>query len=189
MNFPITLSWLVLAQPDRREDVFRAFRSTPTASGTSGVVVGLLILAGLVALLALFSAILYWQQRRRRHSSPGQLFLSLCRAHRLRWKECWWLWQLARQQHLADPGRLFLEPERFDTVQIPAALQPRRSRFQELRERLFRPGPEKKPDQPAAPTASPPTGAALPPPAAPPTLNIPPWTSPVEDPSSLPSSP
>jgi hypothetical protein len=149
------------------------------------VVVGLLILAGLVVLLALLAAILYWQQRRRRHASPGQLFLSLCRAHRLRWKECWWLWQLARQQHLLDPGRLFLEPERFDAARIPAALKQQLSRFQELRERLFRHDPAKKADKPAAKPTSLPIGAAAPPTAAPPTLVLPAWTSPSDDPSAI----
>jgi hypothetical protein len=186
MRFHFTASWFVVAQQDRQEDVIRAFRSTSSPSGMSGAATGLLILGGFVALLVLFSLIFYRRQRCRRHASPEQLFLSLCRAHRLNWKECWWLWQLARQQHLPDPGRLFLEPERFDAARIPAALRPQRSRFEELRERLFRAGPARPSVRRAAPAASPPSGAALPPLAAPPTLTVPPWSPPVDDPSSAP---
>jgi hypothetical protein len=184
LSFILFALWsprLLFADQDRMEDVYRGFRSTQSGVGLHEVVIGLLLIGGISVLLVLFSWILHWQQRRRHYSSPRELFLSLCRAHRLRWKECWWLWQLARQQHLEDPGRLFLEPERFDASRIPPSLRRRQSEFDRLREQLFRAAaeePETKPLNP--PEASPafsPGGAALPPASAPPTLNIPPWTS------------
>ncbi|MBN2578089.1 MAG: hypothetical protein JXB10_03780 [Pirellulales bacterium] len=136
-------------------------------------VVILAALGGVAVLLLLFSWIMH---RRQRGYRPGELFLSLCRAHRLGWKQCWWLWQLARQQQLTDPGRLFLEPERFEASRIPVALLPRKRHLQELRERLFRMPPRKTPPE----TARPPLGA-------PPTLNVPPWT-PAETLPPLPSN-
>jgi hypothetical protein len=143
--------------------------------------IGLLVLGGIAAGLVLLSWLLHW--RRQHHFSPRELFLRLCRAHRLRWIEYWWLWQLARHQNLEDPGRLFLEPERFDAARIPAKLHPQMRQLHGLRERLFRVPPEEPSAKrhPETAAAIPSGGPALPISNAPPALNIPPWTSPAAD--------
>jgi hypothetical protein len=150
-------------------------------------VIVLIILGIVTGLFLLGSWIVRW---RRWRSSAGEMFYSLCRAHRLRWKECWWLWQLARGQQIADPGRLFLEPERFEESQIPAALRPRLSQLQNLQERLFFVVAEKTSRPPMPQSAmsreSPPPGLTLPVLDASPKLDISPWTTATVDSPSIP---
>jgi hypothetical protein len=70
-------------------------------------------------------------------SSPKQLFRGLCRAHGLTWNDRRLLSQLARFQGLDSPGRLFLEPERFDLAALDPGMPDVQSRYQSIRTRLF----------------------------------------------------
>jgi len=173
-------TWLLFAKQDRVKDLYRGFRSSQSEAVGSEVVLGLVILGCIAVALVLISWFLHWQQRRRCYCSPRQLFLSLCRAHHLRWKEYWWLWQLARQQQLADPARVFLEPERFETSRIPPSLRARASVLQSLRARLFHTEakkPKKSARETAAAAPSPPAKVAFPQQPSPPSLDAPPWTA------------
>jgi len=87
----------------------------------------------------------YFSGGRRRptaYHSPGRLFLALCRAHRLPWRDAWLLWRMARWNELEDPARLFLEPERFDPQGLSRPLTRHAPRLQSLRARLFAGLPE-----------------------------------------------
>jgi hypothetical protein len=99
-----------------------------------GMVAGALALA---LALWIVSRVAGGQNRRLACNRPGKLFVSLCRAHRLGWKDAWLLWQLARWQELHDPARLFLEPERFDPPGLGPGLVPHAERLRALRNRLF----------------------------------------------------
>ena len=63
-------------------------------------------------------------------SSPNRLFRGLCRAHGLAWADRRLLLRLARFQELDNPGRLFLEPERFDPAALDPGLPDAQSRYQ-----------------------------------------------------------
>lgn len=104
----------------------------------SGTLLTLALSLAAVLLVLWFTS--YWSGGRRRASayhSPGRLFLTLCRAHRLRWRDVWLLWQLARWYELEDPARLFLEPERFDPSTLSRRLTRQAARLRLLRARLF----------------------------------------------------
>lgn len=94
-----------------------------------GAVVGVIVLA--VASVALWTI---WQyvarkERARRAYSPQHLFRQLCQAHGLDRAERKVLGRLVEQQGLEHPGRVFLEPERFDGDSGPMLVK--------IKERLF----------------------------------------------------
>jgi hypothetical protein len=77
------------------------------------------------------------QQTRRRTNYPRGLFRELCQAHQLSHGDKKLLQHIARWQRLPHPSRLFLEPERFDTMNLSSPLQAKQSEISALRERLF----------------------------------------------------
>lgn len=97
-----------------------------------------------LVLIAVALAVVYWLAgrtgrpgREQRYDHPRALFRALCRAHGLDRASRRLLDQLARQQRLSDPARLFLEPERFEAVNLGASLKPRRHQFVALRDHIF----------------------------------------------------
>jgi len=142
---------MLLAEQSRWENLSQGlsseFRERQVTAGD--VVIALLILAGIAVAVWFLSRLLPLGGQRRARSSPGRLFLSLCTAHRLRWREYWWLWRLARSQRLRDPARLFLEPERWEAAGLSPALRVHASQLTRLRERLFAEPPPKEQRQPA----------------------------------------
>jgi len=101
------------------------------------VVVMLLGAAGLAAAILFLSRLAGGRDRRSVSNSPGKLFVSLCRAHGLTWKDTWLLWRLARWQQLDDTARLFLEPDHFDLDGLSPPLAARGERLKSIRGRLF----------------------------------------------------
>jgi hypothetical protein len=98
---------------------------------------GMAVVLGVAAVAWTCSMLLKMRDRYRIFHSPAHLFFVLCRAHRLQWRECWWLWRLARFQRLRDPARLFLEAERLDPEQLSPALRRRKNEVTQIRKRLF----------------------------------------------------
>jgi hypothetical protein len=96
------------------------------------LVVAIVAMIALAWLVARFTA-----ARRRRPGSPWRLFLSLCRAHRLGWSDCWLLWRHARRRTPGDPARLFLDPQAFDAGGLRGLPEKHVSRLAALRGRLF----------------------------------------------------
>ena len=171
----------LLADQDRMQDLFRAFRMYKAQDGVDDFVHMLLVVAGILALLLILSYIINYWQRRRGYDSPLGLFLSLCRAHNLKWKERWLLWRLARLESIADPARLFLEPQWFVSSHLPEAFQQQASQLKSIRDRLFadladNPKLGNK-GQSSSDQSKQPKGAALPGLKAAPELDIAPWST------------
>ena len=172
---------ILLAQRSRLDNLSDAFRSRPNSTDRDDVLLGALIVVALIAGIWGLSRLLATRERHQVYSNPRRLFLSLCKAHRLRWSEQWLLWRVARFQRLGDPARLFLEPERFEEANLSRPLRAQIARLRGLRNRLFA--------KPSAKGSEPPQTAAGPRPvtmkaamplfstSASPTLDIPPWTS------------
>jgi hypothetical protein len=49
-------------------------------------------------------------RRARTEDRPWWLFLGLCRAHELAWRDCWLLWRVAHRARLSAPAVAFLDP-------------------------------------------------------------------------------
>jgi hypothetical protein len=71
----------------------------------------LAVLLGSPIALALFWLGVQRLRHRFEKSSPESLFLELCRAHQLPWRQRLRLWRMARQQALASPVLLFVSPD------------------------------------------------------------------------------
>ncbi len=179
---------LLLAQRSRLDHLSDSFKGQPNSIDKGEMMTGLLILAGVAALVWLLSRFLAYQDRRQAYNSPLRLFLALCKAQRLRWPDRWLLWRLARARRLKDPGRLFLEPQWFEASGLPRSMFVHGARLARLRDRLFaEPPAAKRKDRPAAPETRPaaavqspgPTGIPTLTPLLPtppnPALDIPPW--------------
>lgn len=146
----------------------------PSSPTVRWIVLGSLVALALVAMRLTQVAARRWQM------GPNGLFVGLCRRHRLRWSDCWLLWHVAQYYRMADPARIFVEPEHFEPAGLPPRLVGRAARLAELRDRLFYvPSPPAKEQSPAftepAVPASPAPGAPNPPlfvPSAHPTLEI-----------------
>lgn len=167
---------ILLAQRSRLEGLSRGFKGQRINTGD--IVTGLLVLAGIVVVVWALSYLLTLQERRRSYTSPGRLFFSLCKAHRLRWPQWWLLWRVARSQRLRDPARLFLEPERLEPSNLGSSLQMRAAQLKELRERLFAEPEQQQDEQDLAPPETPDSrraGTPLAPVPSTPALDIPPW--------------
>jgi hypothetical protein len=179
MLFP-SYTLFPLADQDRMQDLFRAFRATQAREGIEEVVYGLLILAGVLVVILFLSRIIKSRRRREGYTSPLGLFLNLCRAHKLKWRDRWLLWRLARTEQLNEPARLFLEPDWFAIGSLPGALRQHAAKLLNIRERLFADVKEafKSSDARQRGTAEPmqPAGAALPTLKNAPKLDIAPWS-------------
>jgi len=180
---------ILLAQSNRWDDMSSRFRGRRARISFDDVVLGLVILGGAVAALWGLSLLLRLQERRRGHANPLGLFLSLCKAHRLRWPQRWLLWRIARSFRLRDPAQLFVRPELFDPANLGSSFQSRAAELKRLHGLLFvEPKPEEDEEGPNAPSRRQPKessdtqhGAALPsgespsPTGASPALDIAPW--------------
>jgi hypothetical protein len=176
----------LLAVQERMDEMQRAFRASKTEALANNIVYGLIIIVGVVVVLVIFSMLINRGRRRRGYSSPRELFLSLCRAHKLKWSECWLMWRLARSQHLTDPARLFLEPQRFESARLSLAVGPRAAQLKSIRDRLFAQMKENGPEEAASDEAGSHSGVVLPGPSAAPELDIPPWPTTAASPPSAP---
>jgi hypothetical protein len=118
----------------RMGDGFRRDAARPDAGNTLW---SLAIVVVLLVLWVLLTHLTPPHLRRVPKARPWRLFVSLCWAHRLGWREVWLLWRLARLGRLADPALVFLEPGRFEPGGLPAPLQDHRGTLESLHQRLF----------------------------------------------------
>ena len=126
---------VLLAQQTRLDSLSRGLKGRPVQAGDI-VTLGLAI-AATVVLAWLVSYFLKLHERRRSYSSRRLLFVSLCRAHRLRLSEAWLLWRLARARELRNPARLFLEPQHLEPSGLDKPLRTRTRALNRLRQKLF----------------------------------------------------
>ena len=128
---------ILLAERSRLDSLSSGFRGRRARFHKEDLVVGLLILGGIALAVWILSYALKFQEQRRSRPSPLRLFLSLCKAHRLRWSQRWLLWRVARARQLRDPARLFLEPEMLEAADLGRWFETRRAQLKQIRHRLF----------------------------------------------------
>ena len=172
------ISHILLAQHSRGESFREGFRSRGT-TGHDDVLLGLLIVAALVAGHVGRFAAGKPAAAARDTTAPWRLFWALCKAHGLNWSESWLLCRVARAQGLRDPGRLFLEAQRWEEKNLGPRFALEYPRLQVLRNRIFG---SAEPDAAAEPaTACAASAAPLPRrrcfPACPAHARCPPWTA------------
>jgi len=142
---------ILLAQRTRLDGMRSGFRGRRIAS--DDIVTGMIILASIALVVWVLSYIVRAQEGRRRYRGPIWLFLSLCKAHRLRWSDRVLLWRVARAQSVRDPARLFLEPELLQPAKLGPSLRMRTAQLKRLSDLLFIEPPP--PPPPAEPEAEP----------------------------------
>ncbi len=135
-TFALALGQWLLAKDSRLEGISRGFRPT-SQLGAADVVLGLTVLAGIVLLLLVLSNLSDWIERRGAADSSLALFLSLAKAHKLKWSDQWLLWRVARSQRLAEPAMVFLQPERLRRPFLARRFHHLGSRLNALGERIF----------------------------------------------------
>lgn len=174
------ISYILLAQHTRGEHFGETFRSRG-ATGYDDVLLGLLIVATIVAGMWAISRLVSLRRKRRGYSHPWRLFWALCRAHHLNWSDSWLLRRVARDQKLRDPGRLFLEADRWEEKSLGSRFALEYPRLKSLRNRIFGQSAQTPSVEPVLrPTRKAASPVPLAPPLFPslpsPTLDIPPWT-------------
>lgn len=96
---------------------------------------------------AVLAAVAWWllarftDMGRTRPNSPRKLFAELCAAHGLDAAGRRLLARVARWQRLKHPARLFMEPERFETVNLSPQLRASGKQLEAIRKQLFAPPP------------------------------------------------
>ena len=128
---------ILLAERSRLDSIAREFQGRRARFQKEDLVIGLLILGGIALAVWILSYALKFQEQRRSRPSPLRLFLSLCKAHRLRWSQRWLLWRVARARQLRDPARLFLEPEMLEAANLGRSFETRQALLKQIRHRLF----------------------------------------------------
>ena len=96
-----------------------------------GIVIGVFVVIGIVA------KIVASRDKRQLYNSPRGLFRALCRAHGLDRPSRRLLSRIARAQELAQPARLFLEPERYSEAKVSEQFREERAAIELLRKKLF----------------------------------------------------
>jgi hypothetical protein len=76
-------------------------------------------------------------ERLKSYDSPPELFRELCRVHRLDWSSRRLLKRLAAEWEMTSPALLFIEPERFNAMRLPAEWQEKSHELEQLRHQLF----------------------------------------------------
>jgi hypothetical protein len=131
------LQLLPLADMDRFSGLRDRFSAHRTHFDVNDALLGLLLLALVVAAILLLGRFAARQDRSRTCNNPRKLFRSLCRAHGLDRASRKLLRRLARWQGLAQPARLFLEAERFDEANVSLELLSQLPQLHAMRDRLF----------------------------------------------------
>lgn len=103
----------------------------------AGLTLWLLIGAAGVGALAAAYYRFVRRPRDAKAATPAALFEKLCQAHGLSVAEVDLLKELVRQDHMALPPRIFLEPERFEIERRTGALAQRGGEIVTLRDKLF----------------------------------------------------
>ena len=96
-----------------------------------------LVLVGVVLALVLLSRFSSRKSGGKSYNSPRALFRSLAKAHGLNRVSRRLLQRVARWQRLAHPARLFLEPSRFDPVNLSPKLRAQLTEIHALRDQIF----------------------------------------------------
>jgi hypothetical protein len=125
--------------------IFHLLANTSINTGSErdlgGMLVGSMLLVAAIG-LTWYLIRRYLEKHQPGYADPHELFSELCQAHHLSWQETSLLTRLADEHRLADPGRLFLEPERFEWVGLGDELRDQAGQLAALRDKLFAPAGE-----------------------------------------------
>lgn len=135
MSFGIE-TFVLLARRSRISDMGGRFRRGGSSIDPKQMWFFLAAMAALV-IAAAIAARISTIRSRPGYASPNRLFHQLCKAHKLRLRQKWLLWRLARWQRLQHPACLFLEPARFAPSNLGPSLIVHKDRFREIREHLM----------------------------------------------------
>lgn len=133
----LAIHGVVLAAGSRLDGMRNRFSGRGAKLDTADIVVGVLVLLGIAAGIALLSYLVSRQDKRRGFNSPRALFRELCKAHGLARSSRRLLRQLARWQRLSHPARIFLEPERFDPANLSPRLRAQIDDVRQVRDQIF----------------------------------------------------
>jgi hypothetical protein len=137
MNPCVLIGCPLLAQIQRFDGLRERFSGPRAQFGLDDAATALAVIAALAFVLYCVNR---WHSRhsgRQSFNSPKAMFRELCKAHKLDRKARQLLKQVARWQGLAHPARLFVEPERFETINLSPQLERRSAELQKLRAKLF----------------------------------------------------
>jgi hypothetical protein len=127
---------LCLADRAQWQRLGDGFRKHATTIERSDILAGLAILIGFAIGVLILSRLAARAEKRRALYSPRALFRQLCDAHGVDRTGRRLLMFVARAQMLADPNRLFIEPDRLDVSLLPQEWQSHRAELAALRVRL-----------------------------------------------------
>ena len=119
------------------QEMGRNFKGEEAKLQAGDIVAIAAILGALIMGCWLLTRFLARQDRRRRFNSPATLFNHLCDLHELDVTERKLLKTCAKDHGLADPGRLFLEPEWFNHAAHGPEHDWNRDQLTSLRDKLF----------------------------------------------------
>lgn len=139
MNFGIQ-NIVFLARRSRISDMGGRFRRGGTSLDPKQMWFFVALIVALV-IAAMIASRISTIRSRPGYASPRRLFHQLCKAHKLRLRQRWLLWRLARWQRLQHPASLFLEPARFAPANLGPSLIAHKDQFQEIRALLLGPPP------------------------------------------------
>lgn len=128
---------MLLGQSSRLESLASGVRYKSSTFDSSDVLLGFGIVAGVILGISFLYMLMNRSERTRRFNSPKELFRSLCRVHQLDRANRRVLKAMARHQRLTQPARLFLEPERFESVNLSPALRTQLGVVEALQAKLF----------------------------------------------------
>jgi hypothetical protein len=129
-------TWIV-AQQSPWKYMGKNFKGEEAKLQLTDVIAVAVILGAVVLGAWALTRFLARQERRRRFNNPAALFDALCRVHGLDIAERKLLLNHARGQGLEDPGRVFLEPERFGAKSITPAADDEQQQLASIKVRLF----------------------------------------------------
>jgi hypothetical protein len=134
--FPVILA----AGRDVFRDMGSGFREKRETFEPTDLIPWVIVIVGLFVALTVLSWILARRDKSEHFNSPRALFRAIAKAHELDRGSRRLLWQLAREQGLAQqPARVFLEPDRFESAQLGAAIRSQHAALAALRAKLFAP--------------------------------------------------
>ena len=112
----------ILAQEGGFSDLGSKLHGRRARWEISDILIWTAVLIAIVLGIWMLARIAARQDKAKRINNPWALFCSLARAHGLDRASRRMLKQLAQWQRLDHPGRLFVEPERFETVNLSPGL-------------------------------------------------------------------
>jgi hypothetical protein len=122
------------------QDAFRVWGRFDHGKASDGAG-QLMMIAGIAALLLLIAMVwrLFGTRSTKTYetSSPVRLFRELCAAHRLKRSERRLLRHLSTARALNNPAMLFVEPQHFETKNLPPHLKTSAAELRALRAKLF----------------------------------------------------